>query len=198
MGDPAAAILKEAARWKVDLIIVGRLGRSALGRLFLGSVSQRIAAEASCSVRVARLNAQKGSLPIRIAINFEQLPEAKLIARNLARRTWPAGSEARILVSNNHDNGGPDSTVTMFQMITIAKENFRSQAGLYVSSQIVEDNKKFFVKEARKFESDCIFICACSLGQKASQTEAALVEYLTDAHCSIEVVRGKGTRRVFS
>ena len=53
-GSPARAILEKADEWKPELIVVGSHGRSSLGRLFLGSVSQKILTEARCSVRVAR------------------------------------------------------------------------------------------------------------------------------------------------
>ena len=53
-GTPALEIMRKADEWKADLIVVGSQGRSALGRLILGSVSQKVVNEAKCSVRVAR------------------------------------------------------------------------------------------------------------------------------------------------
>lgn len=51
---PAWALIRKAEEWKADLIVVGAHGHSVLGgRLILGSVSQRVLYEASCSVRVA-------------------------------------------------------------------------------------------------------------------------------------------------
>jgi nucleotide-binding universal stress UspA family protein len=37
---PAWAVIKKADSWQPDLIVVGSHGRSALGRILLGSVSQ--------------------------------------------------------------------------------------------------------------------------------------------------------------
>ena len=54
VGTPAQAIMQKADEWQVDLILVGSHGRSALGRLLLGSVSKQGATESGCSVRVAR------------------------------------------------------------------------------------------------------------------------------------------------
>ena len=51
---PAWAVIRRADEWKPDLIVVGSHGRSALGRFFLGSVSQKVMTEAHCSVRIAR------------------------------------------------------------------------------------------------------------------------------------------------
>ena len=51
---PAWAVVKQADTWHPDLIVVGSHGRSAMSRLVLGSVSQKILTEARCSVRVGR------------------------------------------------------------------------------------------------------------------------------------------------
>jgi nucleotide-binding universal stress UspA family protein len=53
-GDPPRAILKEAAAWPADLIVVGSHGRSGLERVLLGSVSDRVVRHAPCSVHVVR------------------------------------------------------------------------------------------------------------------------------------------------
>jgi hypothetical protein len=39
---PAWGLVKKADEWKPDLLVVGSHGRSALGRLILGSVSQKV------------------------------------------------------------------------------------------------------------------------------------------------------------
>ncbi len=54
IGPPAMAILDHAEATGVDLIVVGSHGRSALGRLLLGSVSHAILVHAHCSVEVVR------------------------------------------------------------------------------------------------------------------------------------------------
>ncbi|MBB5984695.1 universal stress protein [Sphingobium lignivorans] len=51
-GDPAEAILTEAARRAVDIIVLGRRGRGRLTGLLLGSVSQKLASLAPCPVLV--------------------------------------------------------------------------------------------------------------------------------------------------
>jgi nucleotide-binding universal stress UspA family protein len=51
---PHWAIIAKAEVWKPDLLVVGSHGRSALGRTFFGSVSQKVLYETVCSVRIAR------------------------------------------------------------------------------------------------------------------------------------------------
>src|SRR5262245_19375885 len=41
-GSPSAVIIKRAESWNPDLVIMGSHGRTALGRFFFGSVSQRV------------------------------------------------------------------------------------------------------------------------------------------------------------
>jgi nucleotide-binding universal stress UspA family protein len=53
-GSPASEIIEKAEEWGADLAVVGSHGRSALGRLVLGSVSTAVVARAHCSVEVVR------------------------------------------------------------------------------------------------------------------------------------------------
>lgn len=51
---PAHAILEAAESWKADLIVIGSHGRRGFDRLLLGSVSEKVALHATCSVEVVR------------------------------------------------------------------------------------------------------------------------------------------------
>lgn len=51
-GDPAAAILREAAAKQVQLIIIGTHGRRGVTRFVMGSVAERVLREAPCAVLV--------------------------------------------------------------------------------------------------------------------------------------------------
>ncbi|HEV8489073.1 MAG TPA: universal stress protein [Candidatus Limnocylindrales bacterium] len=54
VGDPAESIVAAAASEGADLVLVGSHGRGALGRIFLGSVSDQVVRNAPCPVLVAR------------------------------------------------------------------------------------------------------------------------------------------------
>jgi len=51
-GDPAEAIIDAVRREKADMLVVGRRGRGRLSGLLLGSVSQKLASLAPCTVVV--------------------------------------------------------------------------------------------------------------------------------------------------
>ncbi len=53
-GDPGDQIVEAAEAERVDMVVVGSHGRGAVGRLFLGSVSEHIVRNAPCPVLVVR------------------------------------------------------------------------------------------------------------------------------------------------
>jgi len=54
VGIPYEEIVDYAAKENYDLIVMGRRGLSAVERFFMGSVTQRVLANASCSVLVVK------------------------------------------------------------------------------------------------------------------------------------------------
>lgn len=56
-GEPYTAILELAEKDKVDLIVIGNRGQSRIERFFLGSVANRVIAEAKCPVLVIHTEA---------------------------------------------------------------------------------------------------------------------------------------------
>ncbi len=53
-GDPGDQIVAAAEAEHVDMVLVGSHGRGAVGRLFLGSVSEHVVRNAPCPVLVVR------------------------------------------------------------------------------------------------------------------------------------------------
>ncbi len=54
-GDPGDMIVEAAEAEHVDMVLVGSHGRGAVGRFFLGSVSEHVVRHAPCPVLVVRL-----------------------------------------------------------------------------------------------------------------------------------------------
>ena len=86
---PAWAIIEKARSWNADLIWVGAQGHSGTGRLILGSVSQRVVADASCSARVARGSMGKANTPVKLIIGIDGSHDSEIALQQVAARDWP-------------------------------------------------------------------------------------------------------------
>lgn len=203
VGSPASVIVQKADEWRPDLIVVGSHGRSALGRFFMGSVSQSVLHMARCSVRVARGRLEEPGTPVRLIIGVDGSPGAEAAVNIVAERHWPQGSEVRLV------NGSPAVLqAASEQMVVdlgewIAAEDTRVQeamttyadrlrtAGLTVSTLVrKEEPKQLLVSEAQVWGADCIFVGARGMGVFERLLLGSVSSAVAArAHCSVEVVR---------
>jgi nucleotide-binding universal stress UspA family protein len=91
-GSAARVLIDRSDVWKPDLVVVGSHGRSAIGRLMLGSVSQKIVTEATCSVRIGRRSRHANDAPVRVLIGTDGSSNATAAVHTVAKRRWPARS----------------------------------------------------------------------------------------------------------
>jgi nucleotide-binding universal stress UspA family protein len=205
---PAWAIIRKADEWKPDLVVVGAHGRPVLGgRLILGSVSQRVLYEASCSVRVARSRPRNADSPLRIVIAVDNSPYANAAVDSVCRREWPTGTEVCLLavvdtvmaiapdpsqpsVLKWVEVGDEENWDQVRQLLRPAVDKLRT-AGIDAAVMIRRGNPKVeIVAEAEGRGADCIFVGAKGirgidrllLGSVSSAVAAR-------APCSVEVVR---------
>ncbi len=75
-GRVAESIVDEARRLQADLIILGSHGRRGLNRFFLGSVAEKVATLAPCSIEIVRRN-QSATAPTETAPLSESAPARK-------------------------------------------------------------------------------------------------------------------------
>ena len=208
---PYRALVRKTEKWRPDLLVVGSQGRSAPGRVLLGSVSQKVLAHAACSVRVARFREDVGRLagdPVRIVLGIDGSADSAAAASAVADRAWPRGSELRVAMAVDHRMSmalayGPpmavwapgirtdwdDRTRARHIVDNVAKELTRD--GLMATAVVLDgDPKQALLREAEQFNADCIFVGAKGhsalerflLGSVSSSVAAR-------AHCSVEVVR---------
>jgi nucleotide-binding universal stress UspA family protein len=195
VGDPADTLMDLATKWGTDLIVVGSQGRSAIGRLILGSVSRKIVTEARCSVRVARATITKGDRPARIIIGMDGSSFASAAVDVVTARHWPAGVEARIVTVTKpfHMYGEPPAIqMSRARVIQDAAMAEISEAGLAVSSKIIKgDPKRALTEEADAWGANCIFIGSRGLNGALQRFFLGSVStgVVTNASCSVEVVR---------
>jgi nucleotide-binding universal stress UspA family protein len=208
VGTPAHAITQKADDWRADLIVVGSHGRSALARLVLGSVSQQVATESRCPVRVARHVTDRGNTPVRIIIAVDGSPDAEAAVHAVALRAWHESTEVRLIaVEDTVRTTGP------MHLLPIATARIRESqeeqvekahgmmkqatdllhhAGLQVSTDIREGSPPEILSEsARAWEADCIFVGARGFSGTPEQVRTGKVAMalVTHAPCSVEIVR---------
>jgi nucleotide-binding universal stress UspA family protein len=193
-GSPAGQIVEKAENWGADLVVVGSHGRSALGRLMLGSVAQRVVTDAHCSVRVARAPRGERDSPLRILIGVDGSSHSGAAVMEVASRSWPKGSEVRLLTSVDPWSeyaAEPDDKYAGVRGIHQSAEAFLRAAGLEVSSQVKEeDAKHLLVNEAESWGADSIFVGARGLGRLGRMLLGSVsTAVVARAHCSVEVVR---------
>ena len=207
-GSPAWAILDRADEFKPGLIVVGSHGRTAIGRFFLGSISQKVLTESRSSVRVARGRIEVDSTPTRIVIGFDGSKGALAAVDSVASRFWPDKSEVRLIAAADEVipsevgrfiapaadlitqiNGPQRNWIDKLAENAIAKLRSKNlAAGWHIHAG---NPKEILVEEATRWNADCIFVGANAYGSRIERfllgsTAAAVA---SRAHCSVEVVR---------
>jgi nucleotide-binding universal stress UspA family protein len=208
-GWPSTDLINRADEWNADLVVVGSRGRSALGRLILGSVSKKVVTDSHHSVRVARVAVDKNeSKPPRVMIGVDGSAEAEHAVREVGMRVWPKGSEVRIvavddgtspkriarvlptaatMISNSNDKAFTASRM----MVEWAERELRA-IGLQVSVAMEKgDPQRVLIEEARKWEADSIFVGSRKFDGTFERFWLGSVStaLVTKAHSSVEVVR---------
>ena len=187
----ANEILRKAKQWKAELIIVGsRVSPSSHITDYAGPAA-KVAREANCSVRIARLPDQKSGYPVRIIIAVDGLDSAMLV-QTVGDRNWPPSSEVRLVtvLKSGPRDPGKDSETTL--MLAQAAEGLRAK-GLTVSIATREGKpEEVLLQEAREFAADCIFIDSDGFGQElggATGLSKSAEAVMLGAPCSVEIVR---------
>lgn len=207
-GSPAWEVLTKADTYKPDLIVAGSHGHSALGRLFLGSISQKILTEAHCSVRVARGRIEVDPTPVRILVGFDGSKGAEAAVEVVASRNWPDESQIRLLavsdtltpsligrfvppIADLVEEVNKDEREWLQKLADPALRKLKD-AGLAAALSIIAGNpKQILVEEAERWSADAIFVGA---NRSGTRIESFLLGSVSSAvaaraHCSVEVVR---------
>ena len=207
-GSPAFELLNRAGEWKLDLIVVGSKGHTALGRFVLGSVSQKVLTEAQTSVRVGRRPTGSGASAERIVVGVDGSPGSQVPLKVVAARMWSPGSEVRVVVAYDPvRNVGisfmPSGVDELMGAERSQAEEFAAaavkelRAGLadknVTVSYVVEpgDPKRVLVSHAEEFGADSIFTGASGFSNRFERFILGSVSaaVASRAHCSVEVCR---------
>jgi nucleotide-binding universal stress UspA family protein len=202
-----SAIVRKAYGWHPDLIVVGSHGRSGIGRLVLGSVSQHVLNHVDCSVRISRHHLHSQERAIRLLIGVDGSNGAKATVQAVAARNWPAGTEVRVVgvldsripvAAATCLEGAIPAAVEEEARIRMSKAVHEAAAGLTKSGLIVTDSvlvgrpANALLEEAEKWDADCVFVGARGLnGFERMLLGSVSTAVASRAHCSVEVVRPK-------
>lgn len=195
-GSPAWEILSRANKFKPDLIVVGSQGLSAFQRIWLGSVSQKIVAEADCSVRVARRNEENKTDEIRLVIGFDGTDGAEKAVEEVLSRNWKAGTQIHVVIAEDYEVeskalSDEDAVSTLEKRGNEIVAEFQEK-GLDASLKVSEDDPKdVILQEAEEFQANCIYVGATKFSSKMERFWIGSVSsaIATRANCSVEVVR---------
>jgi nucleotide-binding universal stress UspA family protein len=213
-GDPAKMLLKTIDVWNPELVVVGSHGRSVPAKLILGSVSTEVIHHAPCSVRVVR-GRPKTDRSIQILLATDGSNSAEACVDAVARRSWPEGTQARVLAVmqtlvpvpttvpalEGHTFASEDA----YRVIEEADERERARlnqtveraaerlqkAGLVANSMVIDGDPRHEINaEAERWHADCVFVGARGLGALdrllLGSVSGAVVAH---AHCAVEVIR---------
>lgn len=203
---PAWGLLSKASEWSANLIVVGSHGKSALGRFIIGSISQKVLTESSCSVRIARGRDLPADYPIRIVVAFDGSDDAERAIDGLLGRSWPSGTTATLLsvvdpvIASARPplaesaEWGTEASNAEHAWLSIAhkREGQRLEAaGLAVASRVAQgDPRKVIPAIAEELDADTIFLGARGLNSVErfllGSVSAAIA---ARAHCTVEVAR---------
>jgi len=206
-GKPARELIRKADEWNPDILIVGSHGRTAVGRFFLGSVSNKVLHEARCSVRISRrINTRKNS-KTRVLIAVDGSPHAEAVAENVADRVWSENTEFRLVAVDDPFNRPEIGYLNWDQMEDKPIDNEKSRdwiekviteptqllesAGLKVSRKIIwGDAANMILQEAEDWNADAIFLGARGIGRvKRFLLGSVSSRVAAKAECTVEVVR---------
>jgi nucleotide-binding universal stress UspA family protein len=207
-GSAAWELVAKADEWKPDLIVVGSHGRTALGRLVLGSVSQRVLTEALCSVRIARGRPKESNSSLRVIVGTDGSPASEEALRVVGTRKWPPQSEVNVIMVD--DPLTPNFLGKVIPSLAETLEEDRREERAWVeeiSNRSIEmlratdmkvtcvvregDPKRVVPKAAEEWGADCIFVGSAGFSNRLERFVLGSVSaaIAARARCSVEVVR---------
>lgn len=212
LGSPAEGILAKAEAWKPDLLVVGSHGRTALGRLLLGSVSLNVLHHAPATVRITRPRLRSKEGPPRIVVAVDGSRGSDAVVSAVVARDWPRRTEARVVgVFENRGDSiavldksrqGSQREISKLRKAWIEKRmeaaaKRLAAAGLDVTQVLLSgDPRDALVLEAKAWAADCIHIGSRGLGALGrfllGSVSSAVASH---ASCSVEVDRARPSRR---
>jgi len=210
IGSPAQLILKRAAEFNPDLIVVGAQGLSTDGLGGIGSVSQKIISDSPFPVRIVRSKLENDGAPFKIDIGYDGSPGSMGAIRAVASRYWRVRPEIRILVVTDplialipgrafrviealpeNETKGETKWVETF---TGKAKQVLETAGLSATIHAYSGNPRMvLLAVSKKWKSDTIFIGANSRQIQSRSLGCVASAIAAHAICSVEIISNLDT-----
>ena len=163
VGSLVRVIAKKAHQWNPNLIVLGLQECATQDHGLFGGLSQRIAIEAKCSVRVARAESVEPEDAPRVLLCVNESAYSNLAVRAVASRAWPKSTEIRLFtVVDPFDYSIPEFVDRALERAKSFHRNISYQLDrtlAFTSSVVREgDPKKLILQEAHEWKPDSIFI----------------------------------------
>ena len=189
-------IVQKAKTWGAELIVIGSNSSPSPHINDYAGPALKVAQDAHCSVRIARAFDREDKSSVRIVIGVQEIRAAASMVQAIAARTWPAGTEAAIVVvkSGPRDEAKDSEIVLALQQLA----EWLRAAGVNVSTAIRNGQaQEVLLQEARAFSADCIFIDSQGHGPDDGHDRPGLSKVaqalVLGAHCSVEIVRARNS-----
>jgi nucleotide-binding universal stress UspA family protein len=207
-GRPAVEIVKMADEWSPDLLVMGSQGRSAVGRVLLGSVSHKVLNDTRCSVRIARNSGITEAANARVMVAMDGSTNATAALQAVAKRKWMPGTEIRVVAVNDpfvrrrsagyidwnmaedrpHDT--EEAREWIRKVIDEPVEILRPTGCSISHTMRFGDAPNMIITEASEWQANSIFLGARGLGPvKRFVLGSVSSSVVSKARCSVEVVR---------
>lgn len=207
IGAPQWALIDEAKKHGVDLMVLGSKGHSLINRILFGSTSHFLVNHSPCSVRIARFTEEHEVGPIRILVGVDGSPSSDAAIDAIIRRSWPTDTEIcavsvfdgdvlpLAVFENRHTEDAitealEESRIALEQALELAGKKLEA-AGLKVETRMKQGIARgVLMDEAKEYRPDTLFVGAKghSLVDRLliGSTSASLAAH---APCSVEIIR---------
>lgn len=204
---PAWGIIRKAKEFNADLIVLGARGLSKAERILLGSVSQKVLAEAPCSVRIVHRRPMETTSSVRIIVGVDGSSYAEDALAEVASRAWKKGSSVHLVTVVDARMrtyiAAPEARARQwlkksdaheYEWINRMAKSYAEKLeahGLSATYLVREgDAKTVLLEEAARWGADCLFVGVHGLSAIQKFMIGNVSSGLTtQAQCSIEVVR---------
>lgn len=205
---PATALLDKNESWRPDLIVMGSHGRSAMGRLFFGSVSHKILTNAHCNLRISKeADKKKGKYAsLRVLMALDGSQESETAFQTVLCRDWPKNTHVRLVTVIDPRvatafakptgpirywmRGEDKDSIAWIGRMFADQEARLEEKGLIADSKALNgDPKHALLKEAKDWCADSVFVGTRGLtGGERIMLGSVSTALAMHAPCSVEIV----------